>query len=296
MTAYSIKDLEHITGIKAHTLRIWEQRYDFIHPHRTSTNIRYYTDDDLKLILNVNFLKNHGYKISDINKMAHETVRKTVNTLIENGYGYAEQLHALTLATIELNEEKFENILIAYTEEFSIEHMMTQLIFPFLNKMNVQWHTGSFSAIHKQFAATLIRQKLISAIDAEKFIPGPGTESYILFGPPEEKSEICLLFSQLILKKNKRRVINLSLNVKPEDLKILSKNFRPDYIFTTLFSPASQLKIFQYLAAISDIFPSSHLLIATKPYNKEILKNLPDNVKLIPSGSEFISFVTKSNN
>ena len=88
MTSYSIKNLEQISGIKAHTLRIWEQRYDFIRPSRTETNIRYYTEDDLKLILNVTFLKDHGYKINEINKMANGELQQKVANLIEQQYGY----------------------------------------------------------------------------------------------------------------------------------------------------------------------------------------------------------------
>ncbi len=292
MTSYSIKDLEQITGIKAHTLRIWEQRYDFIRPNRTATNIRYYTDDDLRLILNVSFLKNHGYKINEINKMPADKVRQTVNKLIDNGYGYSEKFHALTLAMIGLKEEKFEKIFSDYTKEYGFEQMMIQLIFPFLNKMTFQPHTVPVNTVHKQFISNLIRQKLIAAIEAEKTTCDDKAESYILFSSPEEKSEICLLFSQWILKKNKCRVTNLGLNINPAELRAISKDFQPDYIFTTLLSPASQLKTFQYLATLSGIFPSTQILIAIKPYNKQFVKSLPKNVKLISSGTEFISFVT----
>ncbi len=292
MSAYSIKDLEQITGIKAHTLRIWEQRYDFIHPNRTATNIRYYSDDDLKIILNISFLKDHGYKITDINKMSADKVRRAVNALIDNGYGFSEKMHALTLAMIELNEEKLEKIFREYIKEYGLEQMMTQIIFPFLNRMTFQTNDGFINTVHKQFISNFIRRKLVGAIEAEKTTCGQKAETYILFASPEEKSEICLLFSHLILKKNKRRVINLGLDVKPQELRAISKDFLPDYIFTTLFSPASQLKMSQYLSTISSIFPSTKILITTRPHNDQLVKSLPKNVELISSGSKFISFVT----
>ena len=111
MCVYSIKDLEHLSGIKAHTLRIWEQRYNFINPKRTKTNIRYYDDQDLKLVLNISLLKDNGFKISKISKMSEEDMSREVMKITEKKLSYTEQIHALTISMVELNERRFEKIM-----------------------------------------------------------------------------------------------------------------------------------------------------------------------------------------
>lgn len=111
MSYYSIKDIEQLSGIKAHTLRIWEQRYNFIRPKRTDTNIRFYDDEDLKLVLNIALLKDNGLKISRISEMCGEELKKEVKTLMEKKLGFPDQIQGLTLSMLELDEERFEKIL-----------------------------------------------------------------------------------------------------------------------------------------------------------------------------------------
>ena len=98
MSNYSIRDLEQLSGIKAHTLRIWEQRYDILKPERTDTNIRTYDDKDLKLVLNIALLKDHGYKISEISKMEAEEMSKEVMSISDKQMNYPDQIHALTIS------------------------------------------------------------------------------------------------------------------------------------------------------------------------------------------------------
>src|ERR1051325_8984560 len=108
MSSYSIKDLEQLSGIKAHTLRIWEQRYNIIAPQRTDTNIRTYDDQDLKLILNISLLKDHGYKISEISKLSVQDMSHEVLKISDKPLNYPDQVQALTLSMIDLDEDRFE--------------------------------------------------------------------------------------------------------------------------------------------------------------------------------------------
>ena len=118
MSTYSIKDLEQLSGIKAHTLRIWEQRYDILSPDRTDTNIRTYNDSDLKLVLNIALLKDHGYKISEISKMSDEELSKEVLLISDKQLNYPDQIHALTISMLDLDEERFEKIINTNTLQF----------------------------------------------------------------------------------------------------------------------------------------------------------------------------------
>jgi DNA-binding transcriptional MerR regulator len=290
MTSYSIKNLEQISGIKAHTLRIWEQRYDFIRPSRTETNIRYYTEDDLKLILNVTFLKDHGYKINEINKMANGELQQKVANLIEQQYGYLEQMHALTMAMIELSEGKFEKVLKDYTFRIGFEQTMIQLIFPFFEKTSILWQTGSINSVQRQFISNLIRQKLIALLDDVNVATNGDSRTYVLLAPPEEHSEIGLLFSNLVLKRRKQRVIYLGLDIPARDLPMISIAFKPDYLLLASASPIPLNKLTNYFEALVDTCPDARLIIAIRNNNFQ-KKNLPKNSILIRSASEFITFI-----
>lgn len=148
MSNYSIKDLEQLSGIKAHTLRIWEQRYNIINPKRTDTNIRTYDDKDLKLVLNISLLKDHNYKISEIAKLSLEQLSKEVLTISDKQLNYPDQIHALTIAMIDIDEERFEKIMSTNILQFGFENMMINIIYPFLSRIGTLWITGSI-VLHK---------------------------------------------------------------------------------------------------------------------------------------------------
>jgi DNA-binding transcriptional MerR regulator len=167
MSNYSIKDLEQLSGIKAHTLRIWEQRYDILKPTRTDTNIRTYDDVDLKLVLNIALLKEHGYKISEIAQMSAESMAREVMVISDKQMNYPDQIHALTISMLDLDEERFEKIISTNTLQFGFENMMINIIHPFLSRIGTLWMTGSIGPAQEHFISNLIRQKIIVAIDGQ---------------------------------------------------------------------------------------------------------------------------------
>ena len=170
MSRYSIKDLEQLSGIKAHTVRVWEQRYKLLNPKRTETNIRYYDDHDLKLILNVALLNDNGIKISKIAKMSVEEMKAEVLHLTERSFAYDDQIHSLVLAMIEFNEERFEKIIATNILKIGFEQTMLNVIYPFLSKIGILWQTGSIHPGQEHFISNLVRQKLIVAIDGKRRI------------------------------------------------------------------------------------------------------------------------------
>ena len=167
MAIYSIKDLEKLSGIKAHTLRMWEHRYKIIEPQRTETNIRYYLDEDLKFILNVALLNKNGIKISKISKMSKEEIAQKVAAISEINFEYGTQLDALTISMIEMDEFKFDRIISTNIQQLGFERTMLEIIYPFLDKLSLLWLTGSINPVQENFMSYLIRQKLIVAIDNE---------------------------------------------------------------------------------------------------------------------------------
>ena len=151
MVVYSIKDLENLTGIKAHTIRIWEKRYGIIEPRRTNTNIRYYLEEDLKKIMNIALLNRNGYKISKIAKLQNNDIHSIAAKLTDVDKTFENQLDGLTLSVLELNEDNFLKIFNANISQNGFKQTMLDVIYPLLDKLGMMWMTGSIEPIHENF-------------------------------------------------------------------------------------------------------------------------------------------------
>ncbi len=151
MSKYSIKDLEQITGIKAHTIRIWERRYDIIQPERTQTNIRFYSDEDLKRLLNISMLNASGIKISHLAKFNISELEAKVIELSQTDHLDDASIKKLILATINFNEDLFENILSNSINDIGIEDTISEILFPFFQQVGVLWQVGSINPAQEHF-------------------------------------------------------------------------------------------------------------------------------------------------
>ena len=280
MSTYSIKDLEQLSGIKAHTLRIWEQRYDILSPDRTDTNIRTYDDNDLKLVLNIALLKDHGYKISEISKMPAEELSKEVLLISDKQLNYPDQIHALTISMLDLDEERFEKIVSTNTLQFGFENMMINIIYPFLSRIGTLWITGSIGPAQEHFISNLIRQKLIVAIDGQLPSLRPGAKKYLLYLPEGEMHEISLLFANYIIRSRQNKVIYLGQSLPFAELGFAHGMHKPDYIFTVITSVPGQNEIQRYVYKLAKEFPDSKILMTGYQVVGQDI-DCPDNVEII---------------
>jgi DNA-binding transcriptional MerR regulator len=280
MSTYSIKDLEQLSGIKAHTLRIWEQRYDILSPDRTDTNIRTYNDNDLKLVLNIALLKDHGYKISEISKMSDDELSKEVLVISDKQLNYPDQIHALTISMLDLDEERFEKIISTNTLQFGFENMMINIIYPFLSRIGTLWITGSISPAQEHFISNLIRQKLIVAIDGQLPSLRPGAKKYLLYLPEGEMHEISLLFANYIIRSRQNKVIYLGQSLPFSELGFAHGMQKPDYIFTVITSVPGQTEIQRYVYKLAKEFPDSKILMTGYQVIGQDI-DCPDNVEII---------------
>lgn len=289
MTHYSIKEIEQISGIKAHTLRIWEQRYNFINPKRTETNIRYYNDEDLKLLLNISLLKDNGHKISRICDMAADDLQIEVRRLMENKMGFPEQIQGLTLAMLDLDEDRFEKILSTSILQIGFERTMMNLINPFFHKIGILWQTGAITSGQEHFISNLVRQKLVVAIDGQLINSAKYNKKYLLFLPENELHEISLLFSTYILRSRNNKVIYIGQNVPYLDLLKIYENHQPDCILTvmTTYPPADEVKTF--IEELSGSFQNAQILISGHQVIDQNLA-LPDNVVLLHKLQDLIDY------
>ena len=169
MNQFSIKDIEVLTGVKSHTLRIWEQRYGIPLPKRTPTNIRYYDDDDLKMLLNVSMLNKQGHKISHLTKMSKDELEKLAFSNALDSSESNIHIDSLLAAMFKLDEIAFEKILSTHLIKNGLEQTMINLFFPFLKRIGVLWQTGQVNPAFEHFMSNLIRQKIIVAIDSQTF-------------------------------------------------------------------------------------------------------------------------------
>ncbi|MBK8966215.1 MAG: MerR family transcriptional regulator [Saprospiraceae bacterium] len=262
MAIYSIRDLEKLTGIKAHTIRIWEQRYKLVIPARTETNIRYYTDENLRLLFNVALLNRYGYKISKLAKMTPDEIAAKVAEISETNSSPNAQVDALTLAMIDLDESAFDRVFSAYSWEHGFEKTILELVYPFLDKLNVLWLTRSVSPAHEKFITNLIRRKLLVAIDKEPTpVPGEGAR-FILYLPEGESQELTLLFLHYLLRSRRQKVVYLGIGVSLDDLRDACQPFKPDYVVSILQNPLARQSIQQYVEQASKIAGKGEVLLS----------------------------------
>jgi len=290
MSKYSIKDLEKLSGIKAHTVRIWEQRYKLLNPKRTDTNIRFYDDDDLKLILNVALLNENGLKISKIAKMTGEEMKAEVLQMTERSFAYDDQINSLVLAMVEFNEERFEKIVATNILKIGFEQTMLNIIYPFLSKIGVLWQTGSIHPGQEHFISNLVRQKLLVAIDGQVFT-GEGSK-FLLFLPEGELHEISLLFTSYLLKANGHKVIYLGQNTPDEDLNNVYKVHNPDFLVTAITTNPSSEFVEGYLQSLGKRFPKSTIIASGYQILGQHL-NLPSNILLMHYLKEIKEYINQ---
>ena len=293
MAKYSIKDLEHLSGIKAHTLRIWEQRYNLIDPKRTETNIRYYDQDDLKLVLNVSLLKQNGYKISKIAEMPMEEMFQEVNQVSEKTTSFADQIYSLTLSMIDLDEQRFEKIIATNTLKIGFERTMMNVISPFLSKIGIMWLTDSINPAQEHFISNLIRQKLLVAIDGQYPTGHENARKYMLFLPDGELHELTLLFANYLIKARENKVIYLGQSMPMHDLTMAYEVYKPNYLLTVLTSRSGDMSAKAYLNKLAARFPEADILVSGNQVIGQDLE-LEENVIPISNLNHLIEFAEEN--
>jgi MerR family transcriptional regulator, light-induced transcriptional regulator len=258
MGKYSIKDLEHLSGIKAHTIRIWEKRHGIIEPRRSSTNIRSYSDHDLKKIISVSMLNNQGMRISKIADMTNDEINDKVQEIGDQRNHAPMNIDQLLIAMVDLEEELFEKILGSFILRFGFEKTILEVVYPFLQKIGILWQTHAITPAQEHFISNLIRQKLIVAIDGLP-IPPKTARKAVLFLPEGEMHEMGLLFYHFQARSNGYRTYYLGQNVPHEDLASIVESHRPDLLITSITSPLLE-SIERYFKRLATDFPTYTIL------------------------------------
>jgi MerR family transcriptional regulator, light-induced transcriptional regulator len=289
VASYSIKDLELLTGVKAHTLRIWEQRYQLLEPQRTETNIRYYSDEQAKKILKVTILYNQGVKISRIASMNETKINESImdhELSTNHNHAYIEKM---TIAMIELNDELFISTFEQCIAEYGFKETVIKIIYPFLEKLGIMWTVGDVQPAQEHFISSLIRQKLIARIDKVYDTTSRPHKRVIMFTPEGDLHELGLLFYSYVLQESGFQVIYLGQSVPLEDVLSVSKSYSCEVFVTSVINPGIVEEYKENVKALFKKYPKAKLYMGGS--QKDHFTALHKSVHKINSPEELLDFL-----
>ena len=289
-TQFSIKDLENLSGVKAHTIRIWEKRYNLLKPTRTDTNIRKYDLINLKKLLNITFLYNEGYKISKIASFKEDEISKLINSSAhKNIESFAQK--SFKTAMFDFDRELFIKTYNALIDEKTFEELFFETFMPLLNEIGTLWQTGTIDPVHERFISELIKQKIsVNIGNKQEAITKREGPNFVLYLPYEEVHEIGLLFANYTLISEGYNTIYLGANIPISSLKHVLKQYN-NIIFVSYFTIKPETE---------SIYDYAERFYKTINYGKEVSlwlmghkvitieeNKLPPNSKVIPNLEAF---------
>lgn len=282
MGAYTIRELENLSGIKAHTIRIWEKRYGLIAPQRTSTNIRTYCDTELKTLLNVSILNRNGLKISKIARLTQDEIITKVDNYTRDVTSTESQIESLTVAMIDFDEYRFEQVLARSVIQYGFEETITRIIYPFFVRIGLMWQMGSVNPAQEHFISNLIKQKFFVALDSLVANNKTDSRRFVLFLPEGELHEIGLLFFCYLIKKRGHHTLYLGQSMPLNELSEISHTYQFDYLLTAFTTSFSGKDMVNYVNTLAAKFGDKTVFISGSRIS-DLSINLPSNVLLLSS-------------
>jgi DNA-binding transcriptional MerR regulator len=262
----SIKDLENLSGIKAHTIRMWEKRHNIFDPDRTETNIRLYSSDDLTKLLNISSVLEHGMKISKVSTLSREELNDQIEILQQENVEASKKIiiNKLIVATLKCNVSDFEKTYKNHSIENGLEETMEKIIYPMLIQIGLMWTVSKLNPSQEHFASQMIRQKLFSAID---LLPDASKKDsrFVLYLPDDEDHEIGLLYAYYLIKKAGHECIYLGPSVPVVDVGECCANSLATSVLCTFTIPRHDDVLNTYLNKMKVVCPSAKLLVHGLP-------------------------------
>lgn len=246
MAEYKIKDLETLTGIKAHTLRMWEKRYELLSPERTETKIRTYSDEDLVKLLNVAILYDNGMKISKIAECSEAEIRRKVNAVYDKEQSFSAVVSLLIQSMMEIDCKTFERVLENTIQKEGLEVVYKNYLVSFLHRIGVLWMVGTITPVQEHFVSNLIRQTIIVETDRLPLVDKRRFDA-VLFTPEGEYHEISLLFYNYLLRKRGYKTLYLGANLPVLDLKKTLTSTNPKNLVISMVANLSEECYANYL-------------------------------------------------
>jgi DNA-binding transcriptional MerR regulator len=290
---FTIKDIEAITGIKSHTLRVWEQRYGIVMPKRSDTNIRYYDDGDLKTLLNISLLNDNGYKISEIAKMTSGQVSEKVVLLGQQCTEFKIHIRSFISSMMSFDETGFHKLLNTYILQYGMEETFLHIVFPFLKEVGLLWQVGSLLPSHEHFVSNIIKQKVFVAIDGQVGKFAKQRKKFLLFLPESEKHSLGLLFANYLIRARGHEVLYLGQEVPLVDLRDAFGHENPHYLLTMMTAAQPEIDKQQFIDFLSTHWPQSEIILTGPQFLKCDEIKLPANARIMQSIQCFIDFLNQ---
>ncbi|MCB0733191.1 MAG: MerR family transcriptional regulator [Flavobacteriales bacterium] len=263
---FTIQELSSISGIKPHTIRMWEKRYNLLHPERTGSNIRKYKDHQLRKLINVATLLDQGGKISQIAGLDTGEMEKRTKALSETLSASEASLlyiEELVRSMKEMDENRFERVFSKCVLRYGLEDTFVEVIYPFLSRVGIMWCSDEILPAHEHFITSLIKQKLFTAADgrghSEEF-----DSTWLLAMPHGEYHEIGLLLGHYLIRNNDHRSIYLGQDVPYMNLKPTAELSGATHFLTLIIKRREPEWITMYLKELERDFPNVELFVAIK--------------------------------
>lgn len=276
MDRYTLNDLEKLTGIMSGTIRIWERRFRIIKPHRTETNRRWYDDEDLKRILNITVLYRSGIKISKIATLTGAEIEAKVASITREADNPEINIDSLIIAMTTFNEKGVNEVLLRSIISIGFEKTFTDLVFPFLKRVGILWHTGSVNVGAEHFVSSLFRLRIISATDALPPASTPKRQRAVLFLPENELHEIGLLFFTYIIRSMGHEVLYLGQSTPLNAIHDVIDKWQPDTLVTGALSALPFTSSEEYLMLLGKTFPEQRILVSGELANAMANSDFPN--------------------
>ena len=293
-STFSIKNLENFSGIKAHTLRIWEKRYSLLEPQRTKTNIRRYSLDNLKKLLNVTLLYNHGFKISKISSLSKEKISDLVSNIALKSNSEQIAINAFKLAMINFDCELFNRNYNQILSKHNFEYIFMDIFMPLMKELGILWQTGAISPTHEHFITNLVKQKIHAQTERVQLNIKINTDHpiFVLFLPENEIHELGILYLNYLTLSKGFRTIFLGQSIQISSLENLYTYKNSFNFLTYLTVEPNKKKIMPYLKHFNEklLLNTNSKLIVFGPQQIQIdLNNLPNKIELYGSVESFIN-------
>ncbi|MCC1485023.1 MerR family transcriptional regulator [Winogradskyella immobilis] len=292
---FSIKDLENLTGIKAHTIRIWEKRYNLLQPKRTDTNIRYYDLASFQKLLNVTYLNSNGYKISKIATLDNHQIPVLVREIASQNNVEGHAINSFKLSMLNFDQILFYNTYESLLKEKSFTSIFYDIFIPLLTEIGLLWQTDTITPAHEHFLTTLIRQKIlvnIENIQSNKI--NKSKRTFILYLPSNEIHELGLMFLNYEIVSKGYHSIFLGQSVPQESLKDVL-NYYDDIVFLSYFTVKPYKEdLDKYIKNFSETIlqnSNSEFWILGQMLNHIDIEKLPKNIKTFKSIKSVVSIL-----
>lgn len=290
MTSFTIRDIENLTGIKAHTLRIWEQRYEFFRPKRKESQHRFYDNEDLKKLLRIAFLYHNGWKVSRIASLSESEMMDTIRNSEVGTGNNAVYTTRLLEAALDFDETRFQNMFQEISDKIGFEKCIVDVCYPYLNKIGLLWSTNNVIPAQEHFSSYIIQNRII--VETEKLQVHTGTPGILLICPQGEFHELPLLFINYLLRKNGWKTLFLGANIRKHEIALVTSLHEIDYIYLHLITNFTGMYVDDYLEDICRQF-AGKTIVASGAGIRDAQRSFV-NLKLLRSDRQIYDFIEKT--